>query len=317
MDAASQQKILGYFIEEAKEHLETLEQGILELAEVVDDSERVNELFRAAHSVKGGAAMLGYTSIQKTAHRLEDAFKVFKENPIPVDENLKSLFLNAYDVLNELLEKLQSPFGLQEEETDKIMTEADPQFTELQRYLARLANGGDGVTAPPTMAPAIPSPVPPAVKPPAPSTTAASGDSSFGPQTRKLLQQMLEVFRQEEIPEHRQELQKYCIELAKLNRQVKPWQQVLKASHKAIANPAHSFPTLAPVIIKGIKEAADYLERNEFERINISADLKNLAISPLPYILIPTEPKEAAQILNRAFSDAQLAQLLQALKHRA
>ncbi|WP_339367278.1 Hpt domain-containing protein, partial [Picosynechococcus sp. PCC 7002] len=56
MDAASQQKILGYFIEEAKEHLETLEQGILELSEVVDDTERVNELFRAAHSVKGGAA---------------------------------------------------------------------------------------------------------------------------------------------------------------------------------------------------------------------------------------------------------------------
>lgn len=63
--------------------------------------------------------MLGYTSIQKTAHRLEDAFKVFKDNTITVDETLKSLFLNAYDVLQELLEKLQSPFGLQEEEIEK------------------------------------------------------------------------------------------------------------------------------------------------------------------------------------------------------
>ena len=54
-----QQKILGYFIEEAKEHLETLERGILDLSAVIDDQERVNEMFRAANSVKGGAAMLG------------------------------------------------------------------------------------------------------------------------------------------------------------------------------------------------------------------------------------------------------------------
>ena len=79
MDTANQQRILGYFIEEAKEHLQTLEQGILQLATSVRDAETVNEMFRAAHSVKGGAAMLGYTSIQKTAHRLEDSFKILKE----------------------------------------------------------------------------------------------------------------------------------------------------------------------------------------------------------------------------------------------
>jgi chemotaxis protein histidine kinase CheA len=73
LDAANAQRILGYFIEEAKEHLETLEKGILDLSNMANDSEQVNEMFRAAHSVKGGAAMLGYTSIQKTAHRLEDA----------------------------------------------------------------------------------------------------------------------------------------------------------------------------------------------------------------------------------------------------
>ncbi|CCQ55834.1 Signal transduction histidine kinase CheA [Crocosphaera watsonii WH 0005] len=50
-----QQKILGYFIEEAKEHLETLETGLLELSAVVEDQERLNEMFRAAHSIKGGS----------------------------------------------------------------------------------------------------------------------------------------------------------------------------------------------------------------------------------------------------------------------
>ena len=78
MDAGNQQRILGYFIEEAKEHLETLEKGLLDLPSVVKEPERVNEMFRAAHSVKGGAAMLGFGSIQKTAHRLEDSFKILK-----------------------------------------------------------------------------------------------------------------------------------------------------------------------------------------------------------------------------------------------
>ncbi|MEY4519711.1 MAG: hypothetical protein RLZZ499_2311 [Cyanobacteriota bacterium] len=52
MDTANQQRILGYFIEEAKEHLQTLEQGILQLATSVQDTETVNEMFRAAHSVR-------------------------------------------------------------------------------------------------------------------------------------------------------------------------------------------------------------------------------------------------------------------------
>jgi len=64
LDSANDQKILGYFIEEAKEHLETLEHGILDLGNLVNNHEQMNEMFRAAHSVKAGAAMLGYSSIQ-------------------------------------------------------------------------------------------------------------------------------------------------------------------------------------------------------------------------------------------------------------
>jgi chemotaxis protein histidine kinase CheA len=68
-----QQRILGYFIEEAKEHLETIEHGLLNLQAVVDDTELMSEVFRAAHSVKGGAAMLGIHSMQHISHRLEDS----------------------------------------------------------------------------------------------------------------------------------------------------------------------------------------------------------------------------------------------------
>src|SRR5689334_8477940 len=120
-----QQRILGYFIEEARDHLNTIEQGLLNLESTLNDPEMVNEVFRAAHSIKGGAAMLGLTSIQHTSHRLEDCFKVLKENPIQVDQKLESLFLGVSDTLKALLEQLSGPFGLSEEVANTLMSETE------------------------------------------------------------------------------------------------------------------------------------------------------------------------------------------------
>ena len=74
------------FIEEAKEHLDTLENGLVDLKSTMKDPESVQEMFRAAHSVKGGAAMLGLDSIKTTAHRLEDCFKVLKDGPVKLQQ---------------------------------------------------------------------------------------------------------------------------------------------------------------------------------------------------------------------------------------
>lgn len=130
-----QQRILGYFIEEAKDHLNTIEQGLLNLQATLNDPEMVNEVFRAAHSIKGGAAMLGLSSIQHTSHRLEDCFKILKEYPIEVDQKLESLFLGVSDTLKALLEQLQSPFGLSEEAASDLMSEAEPVFQWLHEHL--------------------------------------------------------------------------------------------------------------------------------------------------------------------------------------
>ncbi|OKH13758.1 Hpt domain-containing protein [[Limnothrix rosea] IAM M-220] len=294
MDAASQQKILGYFIEEAKEHLETIEQGILDLGGAADDSEQMNELFRAAHSVKGGAAMLGYTSIQKTAHRLEDGFKIFKENKIPVDQQLESLFLSAYDILSALLDKLQSPYGLKDEDGKAMVKEAEPQFAELQSYLESLARG----------------------ETPQPKASGSPATGTMGEQLRDYLRQMLAIFKQEATPENRQKLQKVCVALAKLDKETKAWQTILKAAHKAIANPAHSFNLLAPVVIKEIKTAGDHLDLGEPKKITLSPELKHLAIAKMPQILVPVDPSHAAKALSKAFSQKQIGQLVKILSSK-
>jgi chemosensory pili system protein ChpA (sensor histidine kinase/response regulator) len=65
------------FLEEATDYLNTLEGILLE----IDTSKRIelehiNAAMRAAHSIKGGAAMMGFRVLSDLAHKLEDAFKV-------------------------------------------------------------------------------------------------------------------------------------------------------------------------------------------------------------------------------------------------
>ncbi len=226
-----QQKILGYFIEEAKEHLEILETGLLELSAVVEDQERLNEMFRAAHSIKGGAAMLGYSSIQTIAHRLEDSFKILRENSVTADQKLESLFLKGYDVLQNLIEKLQGTFGLNAEEAEEIVKQSEPFFVELQNYLNQILEQGNTVT----------------------------NEDNFA-QVRELLKQMLSLFQEEDNYGNRQKLQKLCSQLGKIFSRLKEWQNLTKNASNAIANSHHSYRTLAPIIIKEFKQNSDYIE---------------------------------------------------------
>lgn len=296
-----QQKILGYFIEEAQEHLETLERGILDLAKVVQDSEQVNEMFRAAHSIKGGAAMLGYTSIQKTAHRLEDAFKILKEHELPIDQKLESLFLNGYDVLQDLVEKLQSPTGLQPEEADSIVEGASHQFEELQNYLSYLTTQGAAPTAP-------------AEKVAAKTTHVSTFNEADIPgEIKTLLHKMLQLFKQEANSASREKLQEYCTRLGRLAPKQENWQYVLSLSKQAIANPLHSYRTLAPVVLKDLKQGYDCFSLQKTQDIRASAGLKQLASTHVAQVLIPVEPMAAASILVKVFNDSQLRQLIKNL----
>jgi chemotaxis protein histidine kinase CheA len=291
LDAANAQKILGYFIEEAKEHLETLEQGILDLGNLVNDTEQINEMFRAAHSIKGGAAMLGYSSIQKTSHRLEDAFKILKENPIQVDQKLESLFLKGYDMLQILIDKLQSPFGLQTEEANTIVKNGEPTFAELQTHLNHLLVQGE--TTP---------------------TPAITSGNSISVRVKEILKQMLQLFKQEETTASRQQLQKLGLSLGQLETDHQKWQYLVKNAQLALANPKHSYRTLAPVIIKELKQASDLLELGRGQEITLSQELQQLATAKLPQILITLEPKSVASTLLQMFDRQQVSQLVQLLQ---
>ncbi|NEP22079.1 Hpt domain-containing protein [Moorena sp. SIO3I6] len=333
MEAGNQQRILGYFIEEAKEHLETIEQGLLNLGSVVNEPETVNELFRAAHSVKGGAAMLGYTSIQKTAHRLEDSFKVLQENKIKVDQQLETLFLKSYDTLKALIDLLEGPFGFEQSEAEKIIKAAQPGFEQLQNYLKTLVSGESQLPA----AMASSSAAEKAIRSDQVSTSKASSSAKgkfppdFGPKVISLLKDMLELFKQSSTPTNRQQLQKLCKRLAQLGAGIGSWHKLVVVCHKAIANPQNSYIQLAPLVIKELKEASDQLQaaqgnldelRKAAAAIAPSSALQKLAAvgstgrsrtTKGKEITIVLEPKAAAKVLIQAFDKPQLSKLVKLL----
>lgn len=289
MDSGKQQ-ILVFFLEEAKEHLETLEKGLLELQATVTDQERVNELFRAAHSVKGGAAMLGFTSIQQISHRLEDCLKIVKENQIRVDQKIESLFLKGYDALKDLLERLQGPFGLRDDEADQIVKSVEPAFGELQDYLEKQVGGGGAGESP----------------------------AEFGQQTVALLKQMLQLFKQKDTPGNRQELQNLCNQLASFGAGIETWQNLVKIAEKAMSYSQHTYKVLAPFVIKELKQASDFVVLGTPEKIVASYSLKQLAAGAPPTgtkeIVVVVEPKAAAKALTEAFNREQLTQLMDLIR---
>ncbi|MDJ0631854.1 MAG: Hpt domain-containing protein [Xenococcaceae cyanobacterium MO_188.B29] len=295
MDTANQQRILGYFIEEAKEHLQTLEKGILQLSTSAQDAEMVNEMFRAAHSVKGGAAMLGYTSIQKTAHRLEDAFKMLKESSIDVDNKLESLFLDGYDYLKDLVERLENSAEFSDNDAIEILEQAESNFTVLQKYLQEL-NAGVSLT----------------------ETTEPSID--IAEQVKETLKQMLQLFKQEASTENRQKLQQLCLNLGEIAPEEKNWQNLLVTAQKALTNTRYPYNTIAQIVIKELKISGDRLHFGQIEQIVPSKNLQQLAntatATSTSQVMLPTEPKAAAITLMKTFNRQQLVQIVQIISSK-
>ncbi|GAB1539634.1 hybrid sensor histidine kinase/response regulator [Scytonema sp. NUACC21] len=123
------------FLEEANDYLNTLEGVLLELNGSNRISpEKINAALRAAHSIKGGAGMMGFRSLSDLAHRLEDSFKVLKtrKNSLEIDTELQSLLLTAVDWLRQIVELLSQGGEVDEQ---WLGTFCYPVFDELHQRL--------------------------------------------------------------------------------------------------------------------------------------------------------------------------------------
>ena len=139
------------FFIEATELLQEMEQHLLQLDLSAPDGERLNAIFRAAHSLKGGAGTFGFSALQETTHLLENLLDDARSGELTLDRAMINLFLESKDIMQAQLEAYQAS-----QEPDEA---SFSYICEALREIALQAKAGGGVapqpkTPEPTAAPA-------------------------------------------------------------------------------------------------------------------------------------------------------------------
>ena len=111
--------IVDFFLVEASEHLQILNDGLLALEENSEDLGVVDEIFRSAHTIKGSAAMLGFNVVSKLAHKMEDLLGKIRAQEIELSEGVVDLLLQSIDTLTLQVDNI--PSGEPEDEGVLLM----------------------------------------------------------------------------------------------------------------------------------------------------------------------------------------------------
>ncbi len=92
------------FYEETAEHLVAMEELLINLEIASPDPEDLNAIFRAVHSIKGGAGTFGFDKLTKVAHAFETVLDKVRKSELALKSEMVDIFLEGGDVLNEILE---------------------------------------------------------------------------------------------------------------------------------------------------------------------------------------------------------------------
>src|SRR5690625_1007127 len=101
-------KYLDVFIDESTEHVETMYQQLLLLEKNPEDKSIIEEIFRAAHTIKGMSATMGFDDLSNLTHKIENVFDSIRYDKITVQTSLVDCLFNAVDHLNAMVEDIAS-----------------------------------------------------------------------------------------------------------------------------------------------------------------------------------------------------------------
>lgn len=162
-------EIKEIFFQECEEQLAELESGLLRLNDGDTDPETVNAVFRAVHSIKGGAGAFGLDDLVSFAHVFETTLDCVRSNKLEASQDLLKVMLRSADVLADLTAASRDGGTVDASRTSGLVA-------ELEAYAKGQPLPGAAATAPAAAAPAPAKPEAPAVEAPA-----ATDDSGFQP----------------------------------------------------------------------------------------------------------------------------------------
>lgn len=112
---------LEIFIDETKEHLQTLNDQVLIMEQDPNNSDTVNEIFRAAHSLKGMAGTMGFKRMQRLTHDLENVFSEIRNGKISVTPDIVDIVFKCLDALEGYLANIQESADEGTEDNEEII----------------------------------------------------------------------------------------------------------------------------------------------------------------------------------------------------
>ncbi|MFK8031504.1 MAG: chemotaxis protein CheA [Gammaproteobacteria bacterium] len=104
MDELDMQEVCAMFIEECRENVDVLERGLLKMGDGDSSAELLNEVFRAAHSIKGGGATFGFKELSELTHYMETLLDEMRSGNRAVNDADVELLLSSVDIVRELME---------------------------------------------------------------------------------------------------------------------------------------------------------------------------------------------------------------------
>ena len=120
---------LEIFIDESKEHLQTMNEILLVLEGDVDNLTHLGEIFRIAHTLKGMSGTMGFTKVADLTHKMENVLDMVRNGVLKVDSAIVDVLFECFDALEEYIENLE-----------KTSKEGDLDSSELVKKLILIAD---------------------------------------------------------------------------------------------------------------------------------------------------------------------------------
>ncbi|MCI5872206.1 MAG: chemotaxis protein CheA [Roseburia sp.] len=114
---------LEIFIDETSEHLQTLNDCIMELEKDPENMDTINEIFRAAHSLKGMAGTMGFKRMQHLTHDMENVFQEVRSDKIKVNSAMIDLLFKCLDAIDSYLNNVKESSDEGTEDNELIIKE--------------------------------------------------------------------------------------------------------------------------------------------------------------------------------------------------
>ncbi|WP_196594669.1 chemotaxis protein CheA [Pectinatus sottacetonis] len=96
------------FLEESRDHLQSLNEHLLDLEKDPTDSDAINEIFRSAHTLKGMSATMGYTTIAELTHDMENVLDLIRNDKLTADEDIVDVLFKCIDALQQMVDNVSN-----------------------------------------------------------------------------------------------------------------------------------------------------------------------------------------------------------------